>query len=85
MILENSEWVLLLIWGRSRNLESALDLWLTCFPSFGYILSVPEPHAREVRRRFLARDLACEIVGRVNPERVLDFRWRSEQRRFWTF
>jgi selenophosphate synthetase-related protein len=62
-----------------------LDLWLTCFPSFGYILSVPEHSAEEVRNRFLARDLACEAVGTVNLERVLDFRLGSEQRRFWTF
>ena len=62
-----------------------LDLWLTCFPSFGYILSVPERYAEEVRNRFLARDLACEAVGTVNLEGVLDFRLGSEQRRFWKF
>ena len=50
-----------------------LDLWLTCFPSFGYILSVPERYAEEVRNRFLARDLACEAVGTVNLEGALGF------------
>ena len=62
-----------------------LDLWLSCFPSYGYILSVPEQYAEEVRNRFLARDLACEAVGTVSLERVLDFRLGTEQGRFWEF
>jgi hypothetical protein len=60
-----------------------LDLWLSCFPSYGYILSVAEQHAEEVRNRFLARDLAWEVVGTVSLERALDFRLGSEQGRFW--
>jgi AIR synthase-related protein len=62
-----------------------LDLWLTCFPSFGFILSVPESSAEKVRNRFVARDLHCEAVGTVNSEGVLDFQLGSEQGRFWKF
>ena len=40
---------------------------------------------RRFKNRFLARDLACEVVGAVNSERALDFRLGSEQRRFWNF
>jgi hypothetical protein len=50
---------------------ATLEQWLAAFPSFGFLLSVPEPRVSAVRSRFTARGLACEAVGYVDASRAL--------------
>ncbi|MBD2257556.1 sll0787 family AIR synthase-like protein [Pseudanabaena sp. FACHB-2040] len=42
-----------------------LERWLTCFPSFGFLLAVPSEQVEAVRAKLVQRDLACEAVGVV--------------------
>jgi selenophosphate synthetase-related protein len=44
----------------------ALPIWLTTFPTFGFLLAVEPEMAEEVRRPFQERGLACEAIGETD-------------------
>ncbi len=44
----------------------SLDRWLTTFPSFGYLISVPPRHLARVLELFSARDITAATIGHVN-------------------
>lgn len=60
-----------------------LSQWLTCFPSFGFLLSVPPEQVEAVRQRFQARDLACEAVGVVMAGRDVWLQSQGQTTLFW--
>ncbi|MFS8477556.1 MAG: AIR synthase related protein [Micromonosporaceae bacterium] len=43
-----------------------LSTWLTCFPSFGFLLCSPPGREEECAHPFLTRGLVAEAVGRVD-------------------
>ena len=45
------------------------DLWLTCFPSFGFLLAVAPYNADAVARRFTDRGIACAAIGSCDKTR----------------
>ena len=45
--------------------------WLTCFPSFGYLLAAAPADAQEIIARFAARDIACAAIGRSDATRTV--------------
>ncbi len=58
----------------------SLDRWLTSFPSFGFLLSVPPAHEAQVKALFAPHDLACQRVGTVtNGSQV----WLQHQAERW--
>jgi AIR synthase-related protein len=46
-----------------------LERWLSTFPSYGFVLSVPDCHVDPVRRRFAERALVCTSIGRTDGTR----------------
>lgn len=48
--------------------------WLTCFPSFGFLLTTPAGREPEVLSAFHERDLAAAVVGRLDDGGVLSLR-----------
>jgi selenophosphate synthetase-related protein len=67
---------MLLEWG-TFGVEVDLDIlptprdvapaaWLTCFPSFGFLLCVPDGREDEVLAAFRERDLEAAVVGRID-------------------
>lgn len=60
-----------------------LARWLSSFPSFGFVLSVPPAHAQEVQSRFAARALACAVVGQVDDSQTLVLRQGKESALLW--
>ena len=54
-----------------------LARFLLAFPSFGFVLSVAPDKVRAVLARFVARDIACAAVGRVDNSRKVRL-WRDE-------
>lgn len=52
-----------------------LERWLSAFPSFGYLLSVPPRFTSQVVVHFAARDLACAPIGTIiaSPSLVLGY------------
>lgn len=66
-----------------RNI--ALDWWLTCFPSYGFLLSVRPERVETVQRQFGDRHLACQIIGEIQPTTQLVLRSQGESVAFWDF
>ncbi len=53
--------------------------WLTCFPSFGFVLAVDDAAVAAVCARFDAVGVACAAAGRVDESRRLQLSVGSEQ------
>ncbi len=64
---------------------TALERWLTSFPSYGYLLAVAADDVQEVRLRFTRRGLACAPVGTVNADQRLVLESQGEREPFWDF
>lgn len=45
--------------------EVVWESWVTCFPSFGFLLSVKPEQVEAIQRKFTERNLACNAVGMV--------------------
>ncbi|HEY9105373.1 MAG TPA: sll0787 family AIR synthase-like protein [Roseateles sp.] len=57
--------------------------WLGAFPSYGFVLSVREPKAQAVMRRFEARGIACADIGTVVPGTRLELRLGEQATTLW--
>ena len=56
---------------------------LSAFPSYGFLLAAPPAHVEEIRRRFKARGLACEAIGRCDDTRRLRLRQGGSEQLAW--
>ena len=63
----------------------ALARWLSTFPSYGFLLSVPDAHVAAVQQRFDARALVCTSIGRTNDSRRVVLREREAAGELWNF
>lgn len=61
----------------------APERWLGTFPSYGFLLSVPEEHVTPVVERFRAREIACAAVGSTDDTGVLRLADGSAEVPFW--
>jgi selenophosphate synthetase-related protein len=52
----------------------ALPAWLTCFPSFGFLLCVPPGREADCMQPFLDRGLHAAVVGRIDDSGHLALR-----------
>ena len=60
-----------------------LTRWLSAFPSYGYLLSVPPQYTARRRWRSLpAREIACAPVGRITAEPSLRLGYGSARAEF---
>ena len=48
-----------------RPADVSWEKWLTSFPSFGFLLSVPRPQIEAVQAIFQPQNLACEVIGEI--------------------
>jgi uncharacterized protein len=62
-----------------RPEEVPLELWLRCFPSFGFLLCVPEGREESATRRFHDRGLDAVVVGRLNDTGLLRLRLADQE------
>jgi selenophosphate synthetase-related protein len=49
----------------------SLPDWLSAFPNYAFLLTAAPDRAKDVRRPFLDRGLACEVVGTIDDTGVL--------------
>jgi selenophosphate synthetase-related protein len=56
-----------------------LTRWLNCFPSFGFLLCVPQGREAECIAAFAERDLAAAVVGTLDDSGELALRRGDEQ------
>ena len=76
--------------GATLNLEAvscpadlALEQWLLCFPSYGFLLSVRPEKVAAVQAAFEQRDLICEAIGEVQSGQQLFLRSLDQSLLFW--
>jgi AIR synthase-related protein len=66
--------------------SAAAERWLlSTFPSYGFVLAVPDHSVTTVCSRFRARDIACAVIGHCDDSRVVRLRAGNEQRAIWNF
>lgn len=63
--------------------DCALEKWLVCFPSYGFLLSVRPEHVESVKTQFHQQDLQCETIGQVQLTPELTLQSGSESMTFW--
>jgi len=63
--------------------ELSLERWLTCFSSYGFLLSVRPDHVAAVQSHFQQRLLVCEPVGTVQTTQWLELRSQGKSVPFW--
>jgi selenophosphate synthetase-related protein len=51
-----------------------LAAWLTCFPSFGFLLCAPAGREGDCAQPFLDRGLSAVVVGRIDDSGLLALR-----------
>jgi selenophosphate synthetase-related protein len=56
-----------------------LDRWLTCFPSFGFLLCVPPGSEEACLRPFRARGLHAAVVGDIDTSGQIALRQEAER------
>jgi selenophosphate synthetase-related protein len=59
-----------------------LERWLISFPSFGYLLSVPPNYREVIVAHFAAREIACEVAGKITTGRSLSLGFGAAQAPF---
>jgi selenophosphate synthetase-related protein len=62
-----------------------LAQWLTTFPSYGYLLSVPAGNVDAVLERFAARDIAAAVIGDVTEGHDVSIRAGAARETIWDF
>lgn len=60
-----------------------LDLWLRCFPSYGFLLSVRPRQVAAVQARFWQRGLVCDAIATLDPGHRLQVTDGTETVCFW--
>ncbi len=59
------------------------DRWLTSFPSFGFLLSVPPENTPQVAALFVPLGLVCQSVGEIMTGSQVLLQHTGEQQIFW--
>ncbi len=57
--------------------------WLTSFPSYGFVLSVPIENVPAVERLFAMDEIACQTIGEIRSGSEVTLRLGKEQQLFW--
>ncbi|WP_448598059.1 sll0787 family AIR synthase-like protein [Thermoleptolyngbya sp.] len=65
--------------------DVALDWWLMCFPSYGFLLSVRPEQVEKVQQHFGDRHLICQTIGEIQPTPQLVLRYQGKSTVFWDF
>jgi AIR synthase-related protein len=64
---------------------AALLRWLSCFPSYGFVLSVAPTQVPAVLERFAGRDIAAAVVGEVRAGSTVTLRHGADEALLWDF
>jgi selenophosphate synthetase-related protein len=62
-----------------------LDVWVTAFPAYAFLLCAPEARSPECRAHFIDRGLACEPIARIDDSGLLRVVYGGEMRSLLDF
>lgn len=63
----------------------ALARWLSAFPSYGFLLSVPDATLASVLQCFQQRDIDAAVIGHTNSSRTVTIGHRDATELLWNF
>ncbi|MEO0647208.1 MAG: hypothetical protein AAFZ17_13805, partial [Cyanobacteria bacterium J06650_10] len=63
--------------------EVSWEKWLTSFPSFGFLLSVPMQQIEAVQAIFQPQSLACEVIGEMVAGTEVHLQVQGEKQLLW--
>lgn len=63
----------------------ALDTWLLCFPSYGFLLSIQPQNIAMVEKQFREKDISCNVVGEITKSSQLILKSKKQSYLFWDF
>ena len=63
----------------------ALERWLTAFPSYGFLLSVPDANVASVLTCFQQRDISAAVIGITNASHNVTIRRHEVTELLWNF
>ena len=61
----------------------AWDKWLTCFPSFGYLLAVAPAQVAKVQALFLDRNISCVQAGTFTAGPQVELQYEGDRQPLW--
>jgi AIR synthase-related protein len=68
-----------------RPADIPLERWLTAFPSYGYLLSVPAENTQAVLGKFAANGIEAAAIGTTDSSRNVRLRDGKQETVFWRF
>ena len=78
--------------GAVLNLDSiiyptqvALETWLLCFPSYGFLLSIQPQNLTMLEKQFREKDISCNVVGEITQSSQLIIKSKKQSHLFWDF
>ncbi|MDJ0571234.1 MAG: sll0787 family AIR synthase-like protein [Pleurocapsa sp. MO_192.B19] len=64
-------------------LSIPLELWLLCFPSYGFLLSIQKKNINLVKKCFSQQDINFAVVGEINNSSKLVLQSQEKTHLFW--
>jgi uncharacterized protein len=78
--------------GAILNLDSItyptnlnLETWLLCFPSYGFLLSIPPTNLEQVQKQFNDQQITCNVIGQITSNSQLIIESQAQTHLFWNF
>ncbi|MEL6468851.1 MAG: sll0787 family AIR synthase-like protein [Cyanobacteria bacterium J06623_4] len=59
------------------------EKWLTSFPSFGFLLSLPPQNVPKVQQLFTPHNLTCQPIGTLTPGHKVFLNYNNQQQLLW--
>ena len=63
----------------------ALETWLLCFPSYGFLLSINPRNLDAVKKQFNKQNITCTVVGEIKNHDRLILESAGRSHLFWDF
>ncbi|ELS04193.1 AIR synthase-related protein, sll0787 family [Xenococcus sp. PCC 7305] len=61
------------------------ETWLSCFPSYGFLLSIRPEHIDTVQEKFAQQNITCAVVGEMTQGSELILQSQGKTHLFWNW
>ena len=66
-------------------IDTKLEVWLLCFPSCGFLLSIRPENLDAVQKKFSEKNISCSSIGKIVPGDRLTLKSKDRSHLFWDF
>lgn len=61
----------------------SLETWLLCFPSYGFLFSIPPQNLAQIKDKFQEHHVSCDVVGEITTGSQLILKSNHQSHLFW--